>query len=185
MTEGELQPVLSRRDGRRGARRAVDAGPPARDGRRIDPLQRFAARRAADVARPSVETSQGAGDRRRDRSRPRSAGEPGVFEYRLTESGQELKPVIEAIGCWGQRWIDLEASLEKLDPNLLMWDMRRNIDPRPMPRAPQHDPGHLHRPAGDAAQLVARRRARAGGRSLLGRSRASTSISICRPTSGR
>jgi DNA-binding HxlR family transcriptional regulator len=61
-------------------------------------------------------------------------GEPGAFEYRLTEAGRELKPVIEAIGCWGQRWIDSEASLEKLDPNLLMWDMRRNIDPKPMPQ---------------------------------------------------
>ena len=58
---------------------------------------------------------------------------PRRYEYRLTEAGRELKPVIEAIGCWGQRWIDLEASLEKLDPNLLMWDMRRNIDPKPMP----------------------------------------------------
>src|ERR1700748_3718542 len=55
---------------------------------------------------------------------------PGVNAYRRTEAGRELKPVIEAIGCWGQRWIDLEASLEKLDPNLLMWDMRRNIDPK-------------------------------------------------------
>jgi len=61
-------------------------------------------------------------------------GEPGAFEYRLTEAGRELKPVIAAIGCWGQRWIDIEASLEKLDPNLLMWDMRRNIDPKPMPQ---------------------------------------------------
>jgi DNA-binding HxlR family transcriptional regulator len=60
--------------------------------------------------------------------------EPGVYEYLLTEAGRELKPVIEAIGCWGHRWIDLEASLKKLDLNLLMWDMRRNIDPTPMPR---------------------------------------------------
>lgn len=64
-----------------------------------------------------------------------AAGEPGIYEYRLTEAGRELKPVIEAIGCWGQRWIDLEASLAKLDPNLLMWDMRRNIDPSPMPQS--------------------------------------------------
>lgn len=62
-----------------------------------------------------------------------SEREPGVFEYRLTEAGQELKPVIEAIGCWGQRWIDREATLEKLDLSLLMWDMRRNLDPKPMP----------------------------------------------------
>ena len=66
-------------------------------------------------------------------SRSPISGEPGLNEYRLTEAGRELKPVIEAIGCWGQRWIDLEASLEKLDPNLLMWDMRRNINPTPMP----------------------------------------------------
>jgi len=65
--------------------------------------------------------------------RTASAREPGVFEYRLTEAGQELKPVIEAIGCWGQRWIDREATLEKLDLTLLMWDMRRNLDPKPMP----------------------------------------------------
>jgi len=60
-------------------------------------------------------------------------GEPGVFEYRLTDSGRELKPVIEAIGCWGQRWVETGASLDNLDPNLLMWYMRRNIDPTPMP----------------------------------------------------
>jgi DNA-binding HxlR family transcriptional regulator len=66
--------------------------------------------------------------------RSRVAGEPDLFEYRLTEAGRDLKPVIEAVGSWGQRWIKTEASLEKLDPNLLMWDMRRNIDPSPMPR---------------------------------------------------
>lgn len=60
-------------------------------------------------------------------------GETGTFEYRLTEAGRELKPVIETIGCWGQRWVETGASLENLDPNLLMWDMRRNIDPTPMP----------------------------------------------------
>ncbi len=62
------------------------------------------------------------------------AGEPDVFEYRLTEAGWELKPVVEAAGVWGQRWIETEASLQNLDPNLLMWDIRRNIDPTPMPR---------------------------------------------------
>ncbi len=60
--------------------------------------------------------------------------ETGLYEYLLTDAGRELKPVIEAIGCWGHRWIDLEASLGNLDPNLLMWDMRRNIDPTPMPQ---------------------------------------------------
>ena len=46
----------------------------------------------------------------------------------------ELIPVIEAVGVWGQRWIETEASLKNLDPNLLMWDIRRNINPDPIPR---------------------------------------------------
>ncbi len=60
--------------------------------------------------------------------------EKDVFEYRLTEAGRELAPVVEAVGIWGHRWIELEASLRNLDPNLLMWDIRRNIDATPMPR---------------------------------------------------
>lgn len=67
-------------------------------------------------------------------TRSQVTGDPDLFEYRLTEAGRELRPVIEAVGVWGQRWIETEASLENLDPNLLMWDMRRNIDPTPMPR---------------------------------------------------
>src|SRR6516225_6102326 len=62
------------------------------------------------------------------------AGDPDLFEYQLTEVGRDLKPVIEAVGGWGQRWIETEVSLENLDPNLLMWDMRCNIDPNPMPQ---------------------------------------------------
>ena len=61
-------------------------------------------------------------------------GGPDLFEYCLSKAGEDLRPVIEAVGCWGQRWIETEASLENLDANLLMWDMRRHIDPTPMPR---------------------------------------------------
>jgi DNA-binding HxlR family transcriptional regulator len=67
-------------------------------------------------------------------SRARVPGEPGVFEYHLTEAGQDLKSVVESVGAWGHRWIETEASLKKLDPDLLMWDMRRNIDPKPLPK---------------------------------------------------
>jgi DNA-binding HxlR family transcriptional regulator len=62
------------------------------------------------------------------------SAEPDLFEYRLTEAGRDLQTVIEAVGAWGQRWVETGASLQNLDPNLLMWDMRRNIDPTPMPR---------------------------------------------------
>ena len=67
-------------------------------------------------------------------NRVRAAGEPDLFEYRLTEAGRDLKPIIEAFGIWGQRWITTEASLKNLDVNLLMWDIRRNINTDPMPK---------------------------------------------------
>lgn len=61
------------------------------------------------------------------------AGDPGVNEYRLTEAGQELRPLVEGFGRWGQRWVSSKLSLQKLDAQLLMWDMRRNLhfDPPP------------------------------------------------------
>ena len=58
--------------------------------------------------------------------------EPGVLEYNLTRSGKELGAVIQSIGVWGQRWVQASLSLKKLDASLLMWDMRRNLDPTPM-----------------------------------------------------
>jgi DNA-binding HxlR family transcriptional regulator len=63
-----------------------------------------------------------------------SANDRGVLEYHLTEAGQELQPIVEAFGVWGQRWIDSELSLQHLDAQLLMWDMRRNLDMSPMPK---------------------------------------------------
>lgn len=57
----------------------------------------------------------------------------GVFEYHLTEAGREVRPIVEAMGFWGQKWVESELSLRNLDPSLLMWDMRRNLDPEPLP----------------------------------------------------
>jgi len=59
--------------------------------------------------------------------------DPGVFEYQLTESGRELGPLVEAFGIWGQRRIETKVSLQHLDVDLLMWDMRRNLNTTPMP----------------------------------------------------
>jgi DNA-binding HxlR family transcriptional regulator len=53
--------------------------------------------------------------------------------YHLTESGEDLGPVIMAMGAWGQRWLESQLSLKNLDPSLLMWDMRRNLNPEPLP----------------------------------------------------
>jgi Predicted transcriptional regulators len=52
----------------------------------------------------------------------------GTTEYRLSASGEELRPIIMGIGIWAQRWIESRLSLKNLDPSLLMWDMRRNLD---------------------------------------------------------
>lgn len=63
-----------------------------------------------------------------------SSADPHVFDYRLSEAGRDLQPVIEAFGVWGQRWVESELSLQHLDVSLLMWDMRRNLDPTPLPK---------------------------------------------------
>jgi len=57
----------------------------------------------------------------------------GVVEYRLSEAGEELRPVVLGMGQWGQRWVESQLSLKNLDPSLLMWDMRRNLNPKPLP----------------------------------------------------
>jgi DNA-binding HxlR family transcriptional regulator len=57
----------------------------------------------------------------------------GAFEYRLTAAGEDLRPVVMSMGLWGQRWVESSLSLKNLDPALLMWDMRRHLDPTPLP----------------------------------------------------
>jgi len=57
----------------------------------------------------------------------RNKTESGVI-YSLTEAGDELAPVIEQLGVWGQRWARSDLSKKDLDPSLLMWDAHRRID---------------------------------------------------------
>ena len=67
-------------------------------------------------------------------TREASKAEPGIFEYQLTPAGIELGPIVEAFGMWGQRRIKAELSLQNLDVQLLMWDLRRNLNPTPLPQ---------------------------------------------------
>jgi len=53
--------------------------------------------------------------------------------YSLTEAGEELRPIVEQLGVWGQRWARSDMSRKDLDPSLLMWDMHRRIDTRYFP----------------------------------------------------
>ena len=55
-----------------------------------------------------------------------------AVHYRLTEAGEELRPVVLALGTWGTRWIPDLADPD-LDPKLLLWDMHRNVDRERVP----------------------------------------------------
>jgi DNA-binding HxlR family transcriptional regulator len=63
----------------------------------------------------------------------RGAEDEKATSYRLTPAGEALRPLIIGMGEWGHRWIESSASLANLDPSLLMWDIRRNLKPDPMP----------------------------------------------------
>lgn len=65
---------------------------------------------------------EGAGVIERDETSARPA-------YRLTEAGRELFPIIQGLGEWGQRWVRTDYRADELDPGLLLWDVRRNLDP--------------------------------------------------------
>ena len=47
--------------------------------------------------------------------------------YRLTVAGRALGPVIEALGIWGYAWACKDLEDEDLDPDFLMWALRRMV----------------------------------------------------------
>lgn len=51
----------------------------------------------------------------------------GRTSYTLTEAGEELRPIVVALGEWGIRWVP-DLGDTDLDPHLLMWDVHRNLD---------------------------------------------------------
>jgi DNA-binding HxlR family transcriptional regulator len=55
-------------------------------------------------------------------------------EYLLSASGRDLAPIVHGLGRWALRWVDSNCSLANLDARLLMWNMRRNLRPNPLPR---------------------------------------------------
>jgi DNA-binding HxlR family transcriptional regulator len=50
-----------------------------------------------------------------------------AVRYTLTEAGQELKPILRALGTWGQRWARTTLDKQDLDPSMLMWDIHRTM----------------------------------------------------------
>jgi DNA-binding HxlR family transcriptional regulator len=56
-------------------------------------------------------------------------------EYRLTEAGRDLEPMMEKLAEWGYRWVNHKLSREDLDPGFLMWGIRRNLVIEALPAA--------------------------------------------------
>ena len=54
----------------------------------------------------------------------------GSVEYHTTPAARELRPIIDLLGAWGQRWVRNQLIDDELDVNLLMWDMSLRIDPK-------------------------------------------------------
>lgn len=52
--------------------------------------------------------------------------------YQLTPAGEQLRPIVEALGQWGLRWVP-ELGDQDYDPHLLMWDLHRNVDRTAVP----------------------------------------------------
>lgn len=53
--------------------------------------------------------------------------------YVLTGAGEELAPVLAAIGEWGVRWLS-SLSEDDLDPVVLLWEMQRGIATDALPQ---------------------------------------------------
>jgi len=54
-------------------------------------------------------------------------------EYALTEAGRELQSVIDALMMWGEAWAFSEPTPEELDPVLLMWRLRNDVQRSKLP----------------------------------------------------
>jgi DNA-binding HxlR family transcriptional regulator len=49
--------------------------------------------------------------------------------YRLTPAGEDFRSIIESLSVWGQRWGQGLLGPDDLDPQELLWSIRRQVDP--------------------------------------------------------
>jgi DNA-binding HxlR family transcriptional regulator len=95
--------------------------------RRFNEIRRGVPRLSATLLKQRLQTLEAEGIVERGRSGQRPAA-----GYELTSAGVALKPVIAAVGEWGQRWArDIEA--KDLDPGWLVWAMHRRLNTAAMP----------------------------------------------------
>lgn len=62
---------------------------------------------------------------------PNKSGRGGI--YRLTEMGQDLRAVCDAMGQWGARWLEIEP--RHLDPAYVLWATTKLVDVDTIPQA--------------------------------------------------
>jgi DNA-binding HxlR family transcriptional regulator len=53
--------------------------------------------------------------------------------YRLTRAGEDFRSIVELFSVWGQRWGQGMIEPADFDPGMLVWGMRRQIDPAQIP----------------------------------------------------
>ena len=58
----------------------------------------------------------------------------GNIDYKITDVGHELSPIVFALGKWAHKNVDANVTLQKLDAQLLMWNVRRKIDASKLPK---------------------------------------------------
>jgi len=64
----------------------------------------------------------------------RKAGANGRgCEYHLTTAGHEFRSVIDALGSWGYKWCTHDLRDEQIDPDHLMWILRRLVQIENLP----------------------------------------------------
>ena len=88
--------------------------------RRFNDLHRGVPRMSTSLLARRLQTLESAGVVKRT-----AVGK--VWEYGLTEAGEELRPIVMALGHWGARWIGSRLRDDELDAGLLMWDIRRFV----------------------------------------------------------
>lgn len=71
-------------------------------------------------------------------------------EYRLSDAGRDLGAVVDALGAWGYKWASKDLADEHLDPDFLMWALRRNVRVDALPESRVvvefHFRGYANRP---------------------------------------
>jgi DNA-binding HxlR family transcriptional regulator len=109
-------------------------------------------------------------------AKPRDRGR----EYHLTAAGEELRPLIECFGEWGQRWARAQVDRVTWTPGLLMWNIHRRQLEEDSPVVP---PELRHEPRLELLDTYLRcslrhQRELGGGRSRSGRREATWSLPV-------